>query len=192
MDLGGDFGLDFTGFGMGYRDFGMEYRGGIWAGFYGIKRWDFGVGFGIGLPVFWLDPGLDFGENSRVPGLIRARCRPAVGGQRRGYDSRVYGGQQQPQYWGQPGNRGVSAGGFGGVRGGSGGVWAFLGRFWAGSGVVLGHFWAGSEVVLGLFPLPAASPAPPGCFSTNSWHFRVLSGSFPGHFPLVRTGFYWF
>lgn len=29
----------------------------------------------------------------------------AVGGQRRGYDNRVYG---QQQYWGQPGNRGVS------------------------------------------------------------------------------------
>ncbi|NXR80586.1 HNRL2 protein, partial [Pycnonotus jocosus] len=36
----------------------------------------------------------------------RNRGQGYVGGQRRGYDSRVYGGQQQPQYWGQPGNRG--------------------------------------------------------------------------------------
>ncbi|XP_065510173.1 heterogeneous nuclear ribonucleoprotein U-like protein 2 [Caloenas nicobarica] len=38
----------------------------------------------------------------------RSRGQGYVGGQRRGYDSRVYGGQQQQQhqYWGQPGNRG--------------------------------------------------------------------------------------
>ncbi|KAI1229719.1 hypothetical protein IHE44_0010903 [Lamprotornis superbus] len=47
----------------------------------------------------------DFGP---VPnsGSDPAHSRSTVGGQRRGYDSRVYGGQQQPQYWGQPGNRG--------------------------------------------------------------------------------------
>ncbi|NWW00293.1 HNRL2 protein, partial [Machaerirhynchus nigripectus] len=49
-------------------------------------------------PIKWdkMGPGDKRNPQNRGPGY--------VGGQRRGYDSRVYGGQQQPQYWGQPGN----------------------------------------------------------------------------------------
>ncbi|XP_071657561.1 heterogeneous nuclear ribonucleoprotein U-like protein 2 [Patagioenas fasciata] len=36
----------------------------------------------------------------------RQRGHGYGGGQRRGFDSRAYGGQQQQPYWGQPGNRG--------------------------------------------------------------------------------------
>lgn len=107
----------------------------------------------------------------------RSRSCPAVGGQRRGYDSRVYGGQQQPQYWGQPGNRGVR------IPGHSGGT---SGPCWGTSGA-----------------LPISKPLPDqfltllglaghfqGCFGRfgdtsghgrgTSGHARDISGALPG------------
>lgn len=102
----------------------------------------------------------------------RSRSCPAVGGQRRGYDSRVYGGQQQPQYWGQPGNRGVR------IPGHSGGT---SGPCWGTSGA-----------------LPISKPLPdqfltllglagalPGLFWAFWGHFRSRTGHFRscmGHF----------
>lgn len=107
----------------------------------------------------------------------RSRSCPAVGGQRRGYDSRVYGGQQQPQYWGQPGNRGVR------IPGHSGGT--------------SGPCWGTSRA------LPISKPLPDqfltllglaghfqGCFGRfgdtsghardTSGHGRGISGALPG------------
>uniref|UniRef100_A0A8C9N0G4 Heteroous nuclear ribonucleoprotein U like 2 n=1 Tax=Serinus canaria TaxID=9135 RepID=A0A8C9N0G4_SERCA len=104
-------------------------------------------------------------------------------GQRRGYDSRVYGGQQQPQYWGQPGNRGVSAATFRNLPGPSGtfrDLPATPGAFPAQPGALWGHFWGISH------SLPISCLVP-----VASCSFQAVLGR-----ELIQSGlnwvFFWF